>query len=300
LLLAAVVLAGCGTTTTIGVPTPEGGYGNLAPTTAPADAGAEAEVEIVALVNGVPIARETFERELARFEAGQAALGFEVTEQAGYKQQVLDLLVEQELIRQMAAAQGIVVTETEVDAVIQEMRDESGEEYFNGWLVGNMYTQDEFREVIYLDLIAKQLVQPVIDSVPQVVEHVHARHILLNSQAEAEEMLSRLLAGEDFSALAAEFSNDVTTRDIGGDLGWFPRGGLLVPEVEESAFSMTEGQISPVVASAWGYHIVQTLGFETREVEYEMHQRLLERALDDWRVQLRVGADIQQLVTFTS
>ena len=52
---------------------------------------------------------DTFRRELARFEAGQVALGFQVADRAGYEQQVLDLLIEQELIRQLGATQGIVV-----------------------------------------------------------------------------------------------------------------------------------------------------------------------------------------------
>lgn len=257
--------------------------------------------EIVATVNGVPIEMDTFRRELARFEAGQVALGFQVADRAGYEQQVLDLLIEQELIRQLGASQGVVVTDEEVDTVINELITENGADYFNGWLAGNLYTIDEFREVIRQDLLTNRVVQPVVDSVPSATQHVHARHILTNTQQSADEALARLLAGEDFAALSAEYSVDVTTKNNGGDLGWFPRGGLLVPEVEDVAFGMQPGETSAVFETAWGFHIVQTLEFvDNREVEFETHQLLLEQTIETWRLGLREGEDVQQLVDLTA
>jgi parvulin-like peptidyl-prolyl isomerase len=148
-------------------------------------------------------------------------------------------------------------------------------------------------------MITNQLIEPVLAAVPTVAEHVHARHILVNSEAEAQDILARLNAGEDFAALAGQYSVDVTSKDNGGDLGWFPRGGLLVPEVEEAAFSMTPGQLSSVIQTGWGYHIVQTLEFAPeREIAFETRQRLIERAIEQWRLGLRDGADIQILSTF--
>jgi parvulin-like peptidyl-prolyl isomerase len=253
---------------------------------------------VVATVNGQPIALEAFQRELARFEAGQAALGLEPSQQPGYQQQVLNTLIEQELFRQFAAQQGIVISDEQVDAEINDMIAETGQEFFDGWLAGNSYTLDEFREFVRTDLITQQLISPVLDSVPQSVEHVHARHILVNSLTEAQEALDRLNSGEDFASLAAEYSVDVTTRDSGGDLGWFPRGLLLVQEVEETAFSLQPGQRSDIVQSDWGYHIIETLEFNaSMTVDPDAYQRLREQAIEDWRLSLRQGADIQQLVS---
>jgi parvulin-like peptidyl-prolyl isomerase len=290
-----LLLAGCGAG---GPPTP--GIDTAAPPAGGGDSSpSEGETELAALVNGQPVTVAAYEAELQRFEAGRAALGLTAAE-GGYQQQVLDLLIEQELIRQEAAAQGISVSDVQVDAAINEMIAESGEEYFNGWLAGNFYSLEEFRELIRMDILSTQLLTPVIEAVPTRAEQVHARHILVNSQEVADDVLARLQAGEDFAALAAEYSVDVTTRDTGGDLGWFPRGGLLVPEVEEIAFSQQPGQISDVLMTAWGYHIVQTLEFDPdREIEAETRQRLLEQAKEEWRRRLRADADIQQLVTFT-
>ncbi len=297
-LLAGLLLAGCGAGA---VPTPGLGYtpgatqGGLAGLTPE-----PTSTEVAAYVNGQPIALDLFNREVARFEAGQVALGFEVADDTAYRQQILDQLIEQELIRQLAAQQGIVISDAEVDAIISAMAAETGQEYFNSWLQSNYYSLDEFREAIRLEQISNRLLEPVVNAVPTSAEQVHARHILVNTLNEANALLARLQAGEDFAALAARYSVDVTTRDNGGDLGWFPRGGLLVPEVEQVAFEQSPGQISAVIASAWGYHIVQTLEFDPdREIEFETRQRLVDKAIEQWRLELRNGADIQQLVTFT-
>jgi parvulin-like peptidyl-prolyl isomerase len=295
IIAASLLLAGCGggpPTPAIEAAAPQAGGEETVPQS-------EDTVELAALVNGQPVTVAAYQAELQRFEAGRAALGFTAAD-SGYQQQVLDLLIEQELIRQEAAAQGVSVSDAEVDAAINEMIAESGEEYFNGWLAGNFYSLEEFRELIRMDIMSTRLLTPVIDAVPTRAEQVHARHILVNSQEVAEDVLARLQSGEDFAALAAEFSVDVTTRDTGGDLGWFPRGGLLVPEVEEVAFSQQPGQVSDVLMTAWGYHIVQTLEFDPdREIEAETRQRLLEQAKEAWRLRLRADADIQQLITFT-
>ena len=72
---------------------------------------------------------------------------------------------------------------------------------------------------------------------------------------QADEILKRLRAGEDFAALARQYSTD-GSRDKGGDLGWFGRGHM-VPEFENATYSLKVGQISEVVTTAFGYHIIK-------------------------------------------
>lgn len=298
LLAASLLLAGCRG----GAATPASSSDPGAPASQPGGQQPEGESgagqNAVAIVNGEPISAEAFNRELARFEAGRAALGYEVSDQGSYRQQVLNQMIEDVLVRQLAASQGIVVPEDQIDAEINGMIAEYGEEYVENWLAANGLTREEFREKIHIALIWNEFLPTVLEAVPTTAEHVHARHILVNSQSEAATVLQRIQAGEDFAAIAAEVSTDATTRDRGGDLGWFPRGGLLVPEVEEAAFSMEPGQTSGVIASAWGYHVVQTLEFDpAREVDPETQQRLRQQAIDQWRAQLRANADIQQFLS---
>jgi hypothetical protein len=104
-------------------------------------------------------------------------------------------------------------------------------------------------------------------------ETVRARHILISpagpspeddakALALARDILRRIRAGEDFAALARQYSDDPATRDQGGDLGSFARGAML-EEFERAAFSLREGEISEPVKTSVGYHIIQVMARES-------------------------------------
>ena len=106
-------------------------------------------------------------------------------------------------------------------------------------------------------------------------EMAHVRHILLMTmdpvtraplapdqqkakQKQIDDILKRVRGGADFAALAKQYSEDPGSKDNGGELPAFPRG-QMVPEFEAAAFSLTNNQVSDIVTSAYGYHIIKLL-----------------------------------------
>jgi len=99
----------------------------------------------------------------------------------------------------------------------------------------------------------------------QVPEQVRAAHVLVapkgrsddEARQRAEEVRAKALAGADFAKLAQEYSDDPSAKTNQGDLGFFGRGKML-PEFEEAAFALTKaGEISPVVKTRFGYHVIR-------------------------------------------
>ncbi|MCQ8240384.1 peptidylprolyl isomerase [Rhizosaccharibacter radicis] len=94
-------------------------------------------------------------------------------------------------------------------------------------------------------------------------KEVHARHILVGSEKEADDVIAKLKKGADFATLAKQVSTDKgSAGNNGGDLGWFKQGDML-PEFSAAAFAMKNGQISDKpVKTKYGWHVIQVL--ETR------------------------------------
>jgi len=95
-------------------------------------------------------------------------------------------------------------------------------------------------------------------------EQVHVRHILVGTEAEARFVLARLNRGEKFQDLAKTLSKDPGSREQSGDLGFIGRG-QLVPEFERVAFTLQPGQVSDVVKTQFGFHIIQMIERKTAQ-----------------------------------
>ena len=115
-------------------------------------------------------------------------------------------------------------------------------------------------------------------------EEVHARHILVPTEAQAKSVIKKLDAGADFSKLAASLSTDkASAAQNGGDLGWFKRGDML-PAFSDAAFTLKQGQITQKpVHTQYGWHVIQVLGTRTAPpppfatVKDQLRQQLIQQ-----------------------
>ena len=275
------------------------------PTVAPAATFSE---PLAALVNSEPIFLDDYLVQVTQAEQALVSQGVDASSAEGQqslaqaRRHVLEAMIEQEVILQAAAREGVVVPDEAVDrAVQQSIAEAGGEEHFQAWLQANSLTAGDYRRSFHAQLVAQRVFQQVTRDVPAVAEQVHARHIALATEEEACQVLERLQNGEDFATLARQFSQDATTRDNGGDLGFFPRDLLLSPEIEEVAFSLAPQQISDVVRTRFGrYHVVQILEREeNRPLPEDMLHRLYENAFERWLSEQLAAVEILRFVEDT-
>jgi peptidyl-prolyl cis-trans isomerase C len=268
----------------------------LPPTATPAPPTATPE-PMAALVNGEPISLAAYEEEVARFEQAQASLGIDLASLGTYRQTVLDALIDRKLLAQGALQSGETVDEALVEGRLSDLAVTlGGNEAMGAWLAASGFTVDSLRLALREEILADRMADRLADGVQDTEEQVHARHILVGSQAEAEDILARLQNGEDFAELASYLSLDLSTRPAGGDLGWFPRDYLLVPEVEQAAFTLQPGEISGVVASSLGYHIVESLQREPHPLSDAARRALREQMVKNWLADQRMSTPVEVFV----
>jgi peptidyl-prolyl cis-trans isomerase C len=260
---------------------------------------------LAALVNGQPITMAAYEKELARYEQAQSELGITPGEGGpDHRDTVLDALIETELIAQAAGDMGLEITPEMIDARLAELQEASGgPENFAAWLETNQWTAEEFREALAAEMLTELTVTSVTTDVPTAAEQVSARYLQVEDPQLAQSLLDQARSGTDFAALAREYSLDRITGENGGDLGYFTRGTLLVPEVEAVAFALTPGDFSEVIEAARAdgtgttYYVVQTIDKDAqRALTADQRSVLLQQRFEAWLSEQWVQADVTRLV----
>lgn len=214
-------------------------------------------------------------------------------------------LINSAIIEEYAKRNNIKPTDeeikTRVDKEIENIKSgfQSEEEYRKAVSESRFKTEEALREEIkkYVlpDILEAKSLAPIYSNIKVTEEEaknyfnevtqVRARHILIKveegadektineKKALAEELRQRILKGEDFGKLAKEYSDDTGTKDKGGDLGFFSKG-QMVKEFEDAAFSLKPGEISEVIKTQYGFHIIQVLETKIRGRSYDQPEKV--------------------------
>ena len=259
---------------------------------------------LAARVNADRITLEQFNAELKRYVAGQPdAPAFDSAEgqqlAAQLKDLVIDTLIEQALIEQEATQNKINVSDTQISAELKIVKEKAGgEDRYQSWLLANQQSEQDARQQIRQELLISALTKKVLAVLPKTAEYIHAYHIVVANQFEAEEIQRELQNGAQFEALAQSKSIDDSTRADGGDLDWFTRGTgtVLWTEVEDATMALQPGETSPIVKSPIGYHIIRVTGRESRDLNDNDRAYVQREALRTWINQLKASAKIQRYI----
>jgi len=127
------------------------------------------------------------------------------------------------------------------------------------------FSESELRLHVYTILFERKIYDKLAAQVLPEQDMVWARHILVATQQQADEIETSLKNGGNWTDLAAKYSTDTSNNAYSGDLGWFAKG-VMAKAFEDAAWSMNVGATSDPVKTDDGYHIIQVLGHEKRQL----------------------------------
>lgn len=277
---------------------------------------------VAALVNGEVVYARDLEREVV---ALAKQYNIDLNSADGRRQRpeidkiVLDQIIEQRLILQEARRLGVEATDQQLEGAIGEIRNNfASPAEFAMALAQRGLTEADLRARLRASVTIQNLQAKVSTATVGEAEiaayfaanraqydrseQVRVRHILLETEPEARFVLARLNRGERFQDLARQLSKDPGSKEQGGDLGFVSKG-QLVPEFEQAAFALQRpGQISPVVKTDYGYHIIQFIERRPAEparfeqvrdrIRRELLSKKQEAGFQVWVKQLRAKARI--------
>jgi peptidyl-prolyl cis-trans isomerase C len=295
----------------------------------------KAKKNAVARVNDSYISQEDYQRQFSIAQQQLIRQGVPLDEEGNERlsTEVLENLIDNQLLFQESRERGYVVDEQTVEERYREVRDQfSDDEEFAAALGQMQYTEESFREAVGRRLVLETLIENDIASGIAVSDEealqyyeknpaqfvqpkqIRARHILVmvkdqNDDQQKKEAFKKITTvqqklkeGEDFAALAKEYSEGPSSEE-GGDLGYFQTGQMVKP-FEDAAFALEAGEVSDVVETRFGYHLIEVTDVRPEvSVPFEyakgsivqfMQQNLIMEKIEALVFTLRDGAVIER------
>ena len=281
----------------------------------------------IAVVNGSVIMQEDFDREMGRVRQQFLRSGKPLTDSQipTIKKQVLESLIDFELLYQESQKKAIKIDEAAVDEQVMKMKKRfPTEAEFKNAVTKMNFSETALKAHIkrslatqqfigtYIgknDTVSDQEIKAFYESHPNLFkqpEQVRASHILIKVEPQAnesqkavaqkkmEDIQNKQKKGEDFAALAKEFSQ-CPSSSKNGDLGYFSRGKMLKP-FEEAAFALKPGEVSDIVETRFGYHLIKVTDKKSENtIAFDEAKYRIGAYLNQKKVQKEVKLYVQKL-----
>lgn len=242
----------------------------------------------VAKVNGEAIGKDELERAVQNFLA-RAGQPLPPDKRDQVYRGLLEQIIAYKLLLQQSKALKLTIPDAEIDGRIKEIQKNFPSEQAFTKAMGDQHVtlqqlKNDSRDQLLIAKVMDTQVTSKVSVTPQEVDDfyaknpdkfkepdmVHAQHILIavqqgadaaakaKAKAEAQAILKQIRSGADFATLAKQKSQDPGSAPTGGDLGFFAKG-QMVPQFEEATVKLKPGEVSPVVETPFGFHIIKLL-----------------------------------------
>jgi len=282
----------------------------------------------VAMVNGVAISQQELDNSVTMINRYMQSMGRQqnAEQMEQIRETVLNSLIQQELIYQQSQKDGFTVSEQEItDRFEEEKAKFESEEQFNVALQAQNMSADDFREKLMKTISVRNYIDEKFIKTTEVTDmeakiyysqhedsfhspaSVRASHILIQvkksdseedkgkARKELEDIRARIDQGEDFAALAKEYSA-CPSKEKGGDLGYFGRG-QMVKSFEDAAFAMEKGAVSDIVETPFGLHLIKVVDKkEEMTTEFPEVKEKIKESLAKGKINEKIMTFVQKLM----
>ncbi len=274
---------------------------------------------VVATVNGTEILEEEYNKLLNYYLSAlrdkhnladdelNKDIGTGMTLLDSLKSDVLDTIILSKIIAEEAEANNIKVDEAEFQKLYKENHlklmeeDEDYRKIIEENEIDEDFVKDQIRKdllgyqykIFYLDKIeiTDEIAKTFYEENIQIynMDRVKVKHIVVDEEQLAKDIIKKLEAGEDFEELAKEYSKEPAAQQTGGELDYFSRDANMAPEFKEAAFSLEIGKISEPVKTEFGYHVIIVEDKIEETVEFEDAKEGIKYSLKESGYQNHIG-----------
>ncbi len=274
---------------------------------------------VVATVNGKEISEDEYNKLLDYCLSGLRVkhnleddelnkdIGGGMTFLDSLKSDILEALIENEIIAEEALKNDIEVDEAEIQELYEESyvkpmeEDEDYKKIIEESKIDEDFMKNQTKKVLlghkyrefYLDKtkITDETARTFYNENNEMfhMEQVKAKHILVEEEQTAKDIIEKLENGEDFEELAKKHSIEPEAEETGGDLGYFSQNADLVPEFKEAAFALEVGKISRPVKTEFGYHVIVVDDKKDETIKFEDAKESIKHSLKESDFQNHMG-----------